>query len=596
MQKARFVPEKWDLTDALPASDGKTRAHFIAAVHSRMERFEELRGKLPSLTPSDFSSALALYEGVLEEVSRVASRAFMEYSANTSDQMAKSSLDSAEELDADVRNRSLFFRLWWTGLADSRARDLLPANQDYRYFLETWRKLRPHTLGEEVEKAVNLKNLTGFAGWSHHYDKVTSGFTFVVRVRGKPLKDEKGRLRRMMADEVSRLFASPDGDRREAAYTALLSKFAENGEVLGEVYRTIVRDWRNEYVKLRNYSSPIAPRNLENDVSDEVVDALLRVCGRNVKVFQDFFSMKAKLLGIRRMTRYHIYAPMKRKGRTVAYDDAVRDVMEAFRSFDPRVADLAAKVFELKHVDATPRLGKRSGAYCMSITPRVVPYIFLNFAGMTRDVSTIAHESGHAVHSQLASAHSVLTFQPPLVLAETASVFGEMILFDRTMRQEEDPEVKKSVLLDKISAMYGTIGRQSHFVTFENKAHAAVEEGATVEDLCGAYLDNLKSQFGSAVAVPDEFRWEWTYIPHIYHTPFYCYAYAFGNLLSLALYDSYLREGRDFVPKYLKILGYGGSKSPAKILLEAGYDMGSEKFWQGGFDVIGRMVGQLQKL
>ena len=347
-------------------------------------------------------------------------------------------------------------------------------------------------------------------------------------------------------------------------------------------------------MKLRGYSSPIAPRNLENDVPDGAVDVLLKVCSSEAPVFQDFFRIKGRLLGFRKMSRYHLYAPLETKEKSISYEEAVRNVLEAFGEFDQRVAKMALRVFQSRHVDSSPRKGKRAGAYCMSVVPSVVPYLFLNFAGMTRDVYTIAHESGHAVHSQLSSDHSVLTFHPPLVLAETASVFGEMILFDNMMKNEKDPEVRRSVLLDRLSSVYATIGRQSHFVLFEKEAHEAVATGATVEDLCKAYIENLRGQFGSSVSVPDEFRWEWTYIPHIYHTPFYCYAYAFGNLLSLALYDRYVREGKDFVPDYLRILSFGGSESPSKILQDVGIDLRSERFWQSGFDVIKRMVDQLQ--
>ncbi|MDG6898191.1 MAG: oligoendopeptidase F, partial [Nitrososphaerota archaeon] len=226
----------------------------------------------------------------------------------------------------------------------------------------------------------------------------------------------------------------------------------------------------------------------------------------------------------------------------------------------------------------------------------MVPYLMLNFAGTPRDVYTIAHESGHAVHSQLASQHSMLTFHPTLVLAETASVFGEMILFDAMMDRERDDEVKRGVLLDKISSTYATIGRQSHFVMFEIDAHAAVERGAKVDDLDAIYLKNLKEQFGGKVDVPDEFRWEWVSIPHIYHTPFYCYAYAFGNLLSLSLYQRYRKEGKGFVPKYLRLLSHGGSKSPGGILEEVGVDIESADFWEGGYEVIRRMVSDLRSL
>jgi len=596
LQRPKLVPGRWDLEDALPRGDGRGLQERLEAVRGKAVRFEELRGRLDAFNAADVGFALQLYESIVDDLSRTSSYSYMRYSADTADQQAKATMDTAEDLKAEVDNKALFFRLWWTSLEESRARCLLPSNPDHRHILGLWRKLKPYTLDEKVEQAVNLKNVTGFAGWTHHYDKIVSDFSFTIKVRGRTLKDPKGRPRKMVVDEVARLFSSPDPATREAAYRTLLAKYAESGGVLGEVYRTIARDWRNENIKMRGYHSAISPRNLENDVPDAAVETLLKVCRANAKIFQDFFRMKARMLGMKKMNRYHIYAPLAKKEKRVAYADAVRTVFEAFEEFDGGVAGMARKVFERNHVDASPRSGKRNGAYCMSVTPEVVPYLFLNFAGTTRDIYTIAHESGHAVHDQLAAGHSVLTFQPPLVLAETASVFGEMILFDRFMREEEDPGLRRSVLLEKISSMYATIGRQAYFVVFESQAHTAVNKGSTVSDLCDIYSAVLKEQFGDAVQVPEEFRWEWTYIPHIYHTPFYCYAYAFGNLLSLALYDAYLKEGRGFVPKYLRVLSYGGSESPSKILSEVGIDIASERFWQSGFEVIRRMVRELQKL
>ncbi len=596
MRRQKFDPGRWNLEDVLSGGAGRGMQERLEAAKEKAVGFEKLRGRLDKFTAADVGSTLKLYESIVDDISRTSAYSYMRYSADTADQQAKAAIDTAEDLRAEVDNRVLFFRLWWAGLEDSKAAGLMPVNPDYRYVLGLWRKLKPYTLEEKVEQAVNLKNVTGFLGWTHHYDKIASGFSFTVKVRGRMLKDAAGKPKKMVVDEVARLFASTDPATREAAYKTLLSKYAENGDVLGEVYRTIVRDWRNENVKMRGYATAISPRNLENDVPDAAVETLLRACRANSAVFQDFFRLKARMLGMKKMNRYHIYAPLAKKERRVAYSDAARMVFSAFGEFDEGFARMAQRVFDQGHVDASPRKGKRNGAYCMSVTPEVVPYLFLNYSGATRDVYTIAHESGHAVHSQLAAGHSVLTFHPPLVLAETASVFGEMILFDRFMREEKDAELKRAVLLEKISSMYATIGRQAYFVVFENQAHTAVSEGSTVSDLCKVYSSVLKEQFGEAVEVPEEFRWEWTYIPHIYHTPFYCYAYAFGNLLSLALYDAYRKEGRSFVPKYLRVLSYGGSESPGKILDQVGVDIASAGFWQSGFDVIRRMVDELQKL
>jgi len=580
----------WDLGDVVTGGVRGLDA-LRTELRDEITRFEQRRTSLAGLNRQGLADALTAYSRAQELRVRINSFTQMLFAADTRNQEAKVLVDQSSDLWAETDNRTLFFRLWWMGLPDDRAAALKPESQDDAYFLDTLRRLKPYTLEEKVEQAINLKSTTGMWQWTHQYDSVTSSYTFTVNIRGK-----RGKPRKLVANEVIRLFAAPRAATRESAYVAYLSKYSENGDMLGDVYRTVVRDWRNEYVKMRGYHSPISARNVENEVTEEAVGTLLAECKKNASVFQDFFALKAKLLGFRRMSRYHIYAPLSRKERRVSFEEGVDQVGRAFESFDHRFASLFRRTFEEGHVDAYPRVGKRSGAYCMSVTPRMVPYIMLNFAGSPRDVYTVAHESGHAIHSQLASSHNLLTFQPTLVLAETASVFGEMILFDDMMGKERDREVKRAVLLDKISGMYGTIGRQAHFVIFEIEAHEAVDHGATVDDLGAIYLRNLRRQFGKGIEVPEEFRWEWVAIPHIYHTPFYCYAYAFGNLLTLALYQRYRKEGKDFVPSYMRLLSHGGSESPKDILAEVGVDIESAAFWDAGFDVIRGMVSELRGL
>ncbi|HYB45011.1 MAG TPA: M3 family oligoendopeptidase, partial [Nitrososphaerales archaeon] len=563
----------WDLGDVVTGGVRGLDA-LRTELRDEITRFEQRRTSLAGLDRQGLADALTAYSRAQELRVRINSFTQMLFAADTRNQEAKVLVDQSSDLWAETDNRTLFFRLWWMGLPDDRAAALKPESQDDAYFLDTLRRLKPYTLEEKVEQAINLKSTTGMWQWTHQYDSVTSSYTFTVNIRGK-----RGKPRKLVANEVIRLFAAPRAATRESAYVAYLSKYSGNGDMLGDVYRTVVRDWRNEYVKMRGYHSPISARNVENEVTDEAVSTLLAECKKNARVFQDFFALKARLLGLKRLSRYHIYAPLSKKERKVSFAEGVDQVGRAFESFDHRFASLFRRTFEEEHVDVYPRVGKRSGAYCMSVTPQMVPYIMLNFAGSPRDVYTIAHESGHAIHSQLASGHTLLTFQPTLVLAETASVFGEMILFDDMMGTERDREVKRAVLLDKISGMYGTIGRQAHFVIFEIEAHEAVDHGATVDDIGSIYLRNLRQQFGNGIAVPDEFRWEWVAIPHIYHTPFYCYAYAFGNLLTLALYQRYRKEGKDFVSSYMRLLSHGGSESPKDILAEVGVDIESAAFW-----------------
>jgi oligoendopeptidase F len=271
-------------------------------------------------------------------------------------------------------------------------------------------------------------------------------------------------------------------------------------------------------------------------------------------------------------------------------------VLDAFHQFHPQVATLAQKVFDSDHLDSEVRKGKRGGAFCATVTPDLAPWVLVNYQGQAADIATLAHELGHAIHSLLAEGHSLFTQQSSLPLAETASTFGEMLLIDRLLSQEGDPLVRRDLLFKQVDDNYASIQRQAYFALFERQAHELVQQGAAVDDLSEAYLDNLKSQFGGAVELSDEFRWEWVSIPHIYQVPFYVYAYAFGQLLVLALYRQYKEEGEGFIPRYLKILSAGGSAAPVKILSDAGVDVHLPEFWQGGFEVIDQLVSQLEAL
>jgi oligoendopeptidase F len=271
-------------------------------------------------------------------------------------------------------------------------------------------------------------------------------------------------------------------------------------------------------------------------------------------------------------------------------------VFEAFASFDSKFAELARRVFDKNHLDSETRKGKDGGAFCASVLPEMTPYVLLNYQGRPRDVAVMAHELGHAVHSMLAEKHNTFTFQASLPLAETASTFGEMMLTDKLLAEESDEAVRKEILFKQVDDAYATIMRQAYFALFEKQAHELVQKNASVDEISAAYLENLHEQFGDSLDISDEFKWEWVSIPHIYHTPFYVYAYAFGQLLVLSLYQQFKAEGESFKPKYLKILSAGGSEAPAKVLAEAGIDIRSAKFWQGGFDIIDTLVTELEKL
>jgi oligoendopeptidase F len=357
-----------------------------------------------------------------------------------------------------------------------------------------------------------------------------------------------------------------------------------------------VRDWHNEEINMRHFASPISARNLGNDLPDEVIDTLLEVCQKNTGVFQRFFKLKARLLGMKKLRRYDIYAPVAKADKSYPFEKAAATVFDSFHEFDPRFEKLAQRVLDEDHLDSEVRKGKQGGAFCWTVLPELTPWVKLNYQGHADDVATMAHELGHAIHSMLAEEHTHFTQHACLPLAETASTFGEMMLVDRLLATETDEAVKRDLVFRQMDDSYATIQRQAFFALFEKEAHQKIIEGASVDELADAYFKNLELQFGDAVEIGEEFKWEWVSIPHIYATPFYVYAYAFGQLLVLALYQMFKREGDAFKPKYIRLLAAGGSAAPMDLLQEAGVDVRQASFWQGGFDYLNSLVDGLEKM
>ena len=539
-RQSRTYSERWELSHL--AKDPVQRLEtLLGEVESKVAQFESARPQLsPTMTTSIFHPLLTLSEDIAAASSRISAYAYLWFSENTQHLAARSFKNKVEERLTALQNRLVFFDLWWQGVDEDNARRLMTGTGTLRYHLETIRRFQPHTLSEPEEKIVNIKNITGRSAVHSLYDVVTNGFTFTLTVKGK--------RKTMTREELTSYLRHAQGRLREAAYRELYRIYADQHDLLGEIYKTLVNDWKAENLQLRRFASPIATRNLGNDIPDEAVASLLRVCQKNAGIFQHYFRLKARLCKIEPMSRYHIYAPHRTEQKSYRYQDAVRMVLDAYRGFSPQLAELAEQVVHERHIDARTRPGKIGGAYCYSVVPGMTPYVLLNFTGEARDIATMAHELGHAVHGMLAAQHSIFTFHSTLPLAETASVFGERILSDALMNHERDKKVRQGLLLNQLDDIYATVLRQAYFVQFENQAHEMIAQGATVKDLAKTYLAELRQQFGKSIKVPDEFQWEWLTIPHIFASPFYCYAYSFGNLLVLALYRMYQKEGAAFVP------------------------------------------------
>lgn len=585
--RVRNPPDRWRLDDVL-FRPVEAFDDLIKELDREVARLERLRNRLaPDMKASTFLQAIHHEESIRRRFAKLNAYAHLWFSEDTGNQRARAFESRVRDHLTRYANRLLFFHLWWQQIDDANAARLMNAAGNVRYYLENIRRFKDHTLSEAEEKIINLKNSTGSDGLETLYDILTNGLTFHLRV--------EGRTRTLSREELTAYFRHPDKRLRERAYQELYRVYTANRDMIGEIYKTLVQDWRNENLSLRNYVHPMAVRNLSNDVPDEAVDTLLRVCRRNADVFQEYFKIKAGILKLKPMSRYHIYAPQKAAPAQYRYPDAVSKVLEAYHSFSPRMAEMASRVFKDRHIDARVRPGKMGGAYCYSVLPDLTPYVLLNYTGEARDVATLAHELGHAIHAMMAGDRSILTFHATLPLAETASVFGERLLSDALLQQETNASIKRSLLLAQLDDIYATVMRQAYFVQFERQAHDMVANAATVDDLAGTYLHDLRRQFGRAVQVPDEFKWEWLTIPHIFSSPFYCYAYSFGNLLVLALYQQYNARGTSFVPQYLKLLAAGGSQSPESVLSSIGIDIRSEAFWQSGFDTIRELVTQLER-
>lgn len=590
---ATYQLGQWDLSELLPEPSEAVIAQRLAELETSVAAFEARRESLrPQMDPGEFLDAVRHYERIIEQTHALSGYASLWFYSDTNDQTALAFRNRVQQATTAAGNRILFFTLWWRSLSDEEAAALLPQDpawRDLRHYMSDVRRFKPFTLDEKSEQIINVKDDNGIGAVLTLYSMLTNRLEFTLEVDGE--------VQKLTRDALTSYAFSPNPDLRVAAYREIYERvYAGEATVLGQIYINRVRDWHDEQVVLRGYSSPIAVRNADNDIPDAAVDALLETTRENAPLFQRYFRLKAGWLGMDRLRRYDVYAPLASSDRRVPYSDAVRSVLETFETFHPRFAAMAERVFAEDHMDSEIRKGKRGGAFCSTILPRFTPWVLVNYAGRVRDVATLAHELGHAVHSMLAEHHSILTQHSSLPLAETASVFGEMLMTDRLLREERDPLIRREILAAAVDDVYATVLRQASFVHFERQAHEAILSGTSIEELCDLYMANLKTQFGDSVDVAPEFRYEWLSIPHIYQTPFYCYAYSFGQLLVLALYRRYQEEGESFKPGYLKLLSYGGSERPEIILRELGIDITDRAFWQSGFDLVRERIDELEAI
>ena len=451
-----YTQSGWKLNELFASFTDPAINQAYQDLEARVEKFVSQR---EALTPDISSEKFLQLARELEEMNKLGYRLYgfasLSFAANTQDQTAQINIARFQQFEAEMENRTMFFSLWWKALDDQNAARLLDASGDYRYWLEQMRNFKPYTLTEPEEKIINIKNVTGRSAHDMLYDSITNRYVFKVEVNGETKELTRG--------ELMALVRTADPDLRARAYQELYRVYGEDAPILGQIYQSIVRDWKNENVTLRGFASPISVRNTINDLPDEVIDTLLEVARKNISIFHRFFRLKAQKLGVEKLRRYDVYAPLAESDKRYSFQEGADLTFEAFERFDPKFAHLAKRVFDQSHVDSEVRKGKMGGAFCSTLGPDLTPWVMLNYQGKSDDVSTMAHELGHAIHSMMAEEHSLFTQHACLPLAETASTFGEMTLTDLMLERETDEGVKQDILFGQLDDAFATIIRQIYF-------------------------------------------------------------------------------------------------------------------------------------
>lgn len=581
-------PPVWDLTDLYADPDAPELSRDIETASQRAGAFrEKYAGKIRDLTGDDLAAAIADYEAIFQLMGRASSYAQLLHAAKTSDTEVGRFYQTVSEQLNQVSANLLFVSIEINQISDDELTDLLSSSatlRAYTSWIRDQRAMRPHLLSDEMERQMHEREVTARSAWVRLFDETIAGLRFDVN--GTQLTET----------EALNLLSDNDRSVREAAGQALSKTFGENARLFAHITNTLAKDKQIED-RWRAFDRPVSAQNVRNLVEDEVVDALVRsVKSAYPELGHRYYALKARWLGLDKLKFWDRNAPLPEAPEaTFDWRDARQIVLDAFGGFDRRLSDTAATFFDNGWIDAEVREGKAGGAFSHPTVPNAHPYVLMNFQGKPRDVTTLAHELGHGVHQVLANGQGYLKAQTPLTLAETASVFGEMLTFRSLLDREQDPRRRCAMLAGKVEDMLNTVIRQIAFHEFERRVHDERQNGELLPEAIGdIWMETQSEALGPAFDLDDSYRIFWSYVPHFLHVPFYVYAYAFGDCLVNALYRTYETEPDGFADRYIEMLSAGGSMRHKELLAPFGLDASDPAFWDRSLDVIRGFIAELE--
>lgn len=578
----------WDLGDLYSAGDDPRLGKDLSESKQRAESFaSSYRSRIATLDAPALAQLLQEYEQILELSGKAGTFAYLHWSTNTEDPSRGALLQRLQEHSSRLQQQLLFFELEWAHVEEKRALEVMadPALAHFRFWLTLARRYRPYLRSEAEEKILAEKAVTGRNAWVRFFEEIHSGARYTLD--GEELPQQSILTKLYDSDRIQR-------KRAAEAFTAGLQNMRR---VNTYVFNNLLADKASDD-RLRSYSTWISARNLANQIDDATVEALVQAVTGRYGIVVRYYNLKKKLLGLDELFDYDRYAPLPSANRRYQWQEAKQMVLEAYSGFHPEMGKIAESFFTKNWIDAAVRPGKRGGAYSHGAVPSVHPYIFMNFEGTPRHVMTLAHEMGHGVHQYLSRQQGILLADTPLTTAETASVFGEMLVFQKLMAAEKDPQLRLSMLVQKIEDTFATVFRQTAMNRFEEAIHTArrSEGELTTDRFNELWMTTQKAMFEASVTLTDEYSIWWSYVPHFIHSPGYVYAYAFGELLVLALYARYQESGSSFSSAYLDLLAAGGSNWPEELVRPLGVDLNDPTFWDKGLGMIEEFVKQAEAM